>query len=174
MPTIVEKAKKIKLAIFDVDGILTEGHLFYTDEKIQIKSFHVHDGLGLQLLRRSGIAVAVITSHESTLITKRMQDLNIQHVYQGKKNKIPAYNELLETLQLTPEEVCYVGDDLPDLALIRRSGLGVTVPNAVPFVKQYADWITTAYGGKGAVREICEFIMQAQNTLLAIQQQYLE
>lgn len=174
MNILNEVAKNIKLAIFDVDGVLTDGNLLYTDSGIHIKAFHVHDGLGIQLLQKSGVEVAIITSHDSQLITKRMQDLGIRHVYQGIKNKIPAYEELLNTLQLLPEQVSYMGDDLPDLPLIRRSGLGITVPNAVPLVKQYADWITQAYSGKGAVREACERLMQAQGTLPGLLHYYLD
>jgi 3-deoxy-D-manno-octulosonate 8-phosphate phosphatase (KDO 8-P phosphatase) len=173
MERILEKAAKIKLVILDVDGVLTDGNLYYTDSAIDFKAFHVHDGLGIKLLQESGIEIAIITSHQSPLITRRMTALGIQHVFQGQQHKLAAYQQLLAQLQFTDASVCYVGDDLPDLSLIRRAGLGIAVANAVPFVREHADWQTTERGGHGAVREVCELIMRAQNTWQVIHDQYL-
>lgn len=169
----IEKAKHIKLAIFDVDGVLTDGTLFYADSEQDIKGFHVHDGLGLKLLQKSGVDIAIISSHQSPMLKRRLKDLGIHDVFLGQEKKIPAYEQLLDQKQLADKNVCYVGDDLPDLALIRRSRLGITVPNAPFIMKQYADWITTRAGGNGAVREICECIMQAQDTLDAMIEPFL-
>jgi len=173
MESILEKAKKIKLVIFDVDGVLTDGRLYIPDEQIQYKAFHCHDGLGIKLLMQSGIQVGIITSHDSPLITHRMKSLGVSHVYQGQEKKMAAYVHLLETLGLKDEEVCYVGDDLPDLPLIRKAGLGITVANAPSFMYNHADWKTNQRGGHGAVREICELIMTAQNTLEPIYSEFL-
>lgn len=173
MQAIIDKAKKIKLAIFDIDGVLTDGTLFYSDTDMGLKAFHAHDGLGLQLLKRSGIMVGIITSHQSAMVTKRMEALEIEHVYQGQREKIPAYEDLITKLNVSDEQVAYTGDDLPDLPLIQRAGLGIAVANARDFVKQYADWHTTRPGGQGAVREICELIMTSQNTLDDIHAEFL-
>lgn len=162
------RAKKIKLAVFDVDGVLTDGQLYYTDEGIQTKAFHVHDGLGLKLLQQTGIAIGIITGCASTLLNRRMQDLGIIHVYQGNTDKLPILTQLMKDLNITLEETAFCGDDLPDLPLISRVGLGIAVPNAHPLIRQEAHWQTEARGGHGAVREICEFIMSAQNTLESI------
>jgi 3-deoxy-D-manno-octulosonate 8-phosphate phosphatase (KDO 8-P phosphatase) len=174
MQGLLEKAKKIKLVIFDVDGVLTDGRLYIPDEQMQYKAFHCHDGLGIKLLMKSGINVGIITSHKSSLITHRMQTLGIEHVYQGQEAKMPAYLDLTKTLQLSDEQVCYVGDDLPDLPLIRKAGLGITVANAPEFVRRHADWQTRQAGGHGAAREICELIMTAQQTLESIYSEYLD
>ena len=172
--TIYDKAKDIRLIIFDVDGILTDGRLFYSDNDYGMKAFHVHDGIGIKCLQAGQIEIGIITTHNSSMIDKRMQDLGIQHVYKGYHNKRPAYDELLNKLQLTPEQVCYVGDDLPDLPLMMQSKLGITVPNAVREVKQRACWQTDAKGGKGAVREIAEMILQAQQKWESIVNKYIQ
>ncbi len=171
--TVYDKAKTIRLVIFDVDGILTNGQLFYTDEGYAIKSFYVHDGLAIKSLRAHHIEVGIITAHQSPVIDHRMQDLGIIHVYQGYQNKLPAYHDLLNKLGLTPEHVCYVGDDLPDLPLMLRSKLAITVPNAVREVKHRACWQTDARGGEGAVREIAEMILSAQQKWQAVVDDYL-
>ena len=163
MQHIMNKAKPVRLVIFDIDGVFTAGQLFYSDSGHWIKAFHAQDGIGVKLLQAVDITVGIITSHQSALITSRMNDLGIQYVYQGCKQKTPAYLELLEKLQLQDEQVCYVGDDLPDIPLLARAGLGICVANAVPLVKQYAIHETSATGGHGAVREICEFILRSQN-----------
>jgi 3-deoxy-D-manno-octulosonate 8-phosphate phosphatase (KDO 8-P phosphatase) len=170
---IVAKAKMIKLAIFDIDGVLTDGILYYADSEQDFKGFHVHDGLGLKLLQKSGVEIAIISSHQSPMLKRRLKDLGIIHVFLGQEKKMPAYEQLLDQTQLTDDQVCYVGDDLPDLALIRRAHLGITVANAPALMKHYADWVTTHPGGSGAVREICEFIMQAQGTFNAMIESFL-
>ena len=171
--SLFAKAQQIKLVIFDIDGVLTDGTLFYTDTETQFKAFHVHDGVGIKLLEKAEIHVAVITSHDTPVVARRTQALGIRHVYQGQRDKLPAYEELKNKLNLPDEAICYVGDDLPDLPLIRRAGLGITVANGANFVKQHADWTTTQKGGTGAVREICELILTAQNKLDALQNDYL-
>lgn len=162
---ILAKAAKIKLAIFDVDGVLTNGQLYFHPNGDELKVFHVHDGLGLKLLQQSGVAVAIISSRTSAAVEQRLTALGVQHIYQGQADKRPAFDQLLTKLKLTTEQVAYTGDDLPDLPLLRSAGLGIAVANARPLLLQHAAWQTQASGGQGAVREICELIMQAQGTL---------
>ena len=164
MKKIIDKILKIKLLILDVDGVLTDGNLYYSDTGTDIKTFHVQDGLGIRMLQNSGIEIGVITGHNSPLIQIRMQALKVPHIYQGQEHKQNAFEELLNKLNLAPEQACYFGDDLPDLPLMRRAGFAITVPNVTMLAKKEADWITTAPGGCGAVREVCELIMRVQET----------
>lgn len=169
----VNKAKQIKLFIFDVDGILTDGSLYLTDDNIEMKAFHSHDGLGMKLLQKTGVKIAIITARKSNLVALRMKSLGIEHLYQGNMDKTKAYEVLLKKLKLQEHQIGYAGDDILDLPLMNRTGLSITVPNAHDFVKPYADWITTKAGGQGAAREICDFIMHAQETFDSIYQSYL-
>ncbi len=173
MNTIDEKAKSIKLLVIDVDGVLTPGHLIYSEHGLTLKAFHVHDGLGLQLLKKSGVKIAAITTCVAKLNQIRLEALGFDDIFLGQKDKRAAYQQLLEKYQLTDHQIAYMGDDLPDLALIRRAGLGVIPANAVSTLTAYADWQTTKNGGNGAVRELCERIMQAQGTLDALVNTYL-
>ena len=163
MKHLIDKAKKIKLAIFDVDGVLTNGSLFYSKEGSELKEFHVHDGVGIKLLQQAGIQVGIITACQSATVAKRMSDLGVVHVYQGQQNKLEAYEDLKKKLNLPDENILYVGDDFPDLPLLSRVGMGITVANAPKIMKQYVTWVTQANGGQGAVREICDFILEAQD-----------
>jgi 3-deoxy-D-manno-octulosonate 8-phosphate phosphatase (KDO 8-P phosphatase) len=174
MDAIYEKAKHIRLVIFDVDGVLTNGTLMYGPNGAESRTFHVHDGMGLRLMLKSGMEIAIITARRSDIVEKRIQDLGIPHLYQGCIDKLPPYDELKQKLNLADHEIAYVGDDLPDLPVIRRVGLSITVPNAPKIMQQYADWVTTAKGGKGAAREVCELIMQARGTYEAVVNAYLE
>lgn len=172
MRALLEKAKKIRLLICDVDGVFTDGLLYLGPQGTEYKPFHIHDGLGIKHLLSTGVEVAIITSRHSEIVENRMRDLGIKHIYQNQQKKLPAFHDLLKKLQLTPEAVAYVGDDLPDVPLLLRAGLAITVPNADAFVKGHVHWQTTAAGGHGAIREICELIMQAQGTLAAIYSHY--
>jgi len=174
MQSLIEKAKHIRLVIFDVDGVLSTGALTYGPNGTETKTFHVHDGVGMKLLTKSGIAIGIITGRKSDIVTQRMQELDIEHVYQGYSDKIPAYEDLKQKLQLDDHQIAYVGDDLPDLPLLRRVGLGITVPNAPKIMHKHAAWTTTMKGGKGAAREVCEFIMTAQGSFNAALQAFLE
>lgn len=170
---LLQKAKKIKLVTFDVDGVLTDGRLYYGPDGEELKVFHVWDGLGIKLLQQTGIAIAIITSRSSPIVKQRMQELGIPYLYQGQHNKSYAFNELINKLQINEEQTAHVGDDLPDLPLIQRAGLGIAVANAHPLLQQHADWQTSACGGAGAAREVCEFIMRAQETLEPAYKEYL-
>lgn len=174
MENIIEKAKSVRLAIFDVDGVLTNGKLFYSQDGIEYKEFHVHDGQGMKYLQKSGVEVGIITACTSNIVAKRMSDLGIQHVYQGVHDKVPAYEDLKQKLNLTDKEIAYTGDDLPDLPLICRVGLGITVANAPQIIHQYASWITKNKGGRGAGREVCDLIMHAQGTFETVINSYLQ
>lgn len=174
MNTISEKAKNIKLLILDVDGVLTAGTLSYTPNGIEVKNFHVHDGQGMKLLKKTGVDIGVITTCKSPIVKRRMDDLGINHLYQGQIDKLPAYEDLKNKLNLTDEQIAYVGDDLPDLPMLKRVGLAVTVSNAPKIIQQHTHWITKAKGGKGAAREVCDFIMQAQGTYQTVIDAYLK
>lgn len=159
---ILQRAAHIKLAIFDVDGVLTDGRLWYSEDGHELKSFHVHDGLGLKRLRANGIEVAIITARISHLVAKRMADLGIIHVYQGQEDKRACFDELLRALQLNAGECSYTGDDLPDLCVMSAVGLAIAVANAHPSVCAHAHWQTRREGGSGAVREVCDLLLGAQ------------
>ena len=169
-----ERAKRIKLAIFDVDGVLTDGSFLIGDDGQQYKAFYTKDGQGLRMMQDSGIVVGIITGRTSKVVEHRMKELGVEHVYQGQRDKVGAFENMIEKAGVSPEEVAYVGDDVIDLPVMRRVGLSVAVRDAEPIVKQYAHWITPREGGKGAVRDVCEFIMQQQNTLDKALEKYLQ
>ncbi|MFT4060510.1 MAG: 3-deoxy-manno-octulosonate-8-phosphatase KdsC [Legionella sp.] len=165
MNTVFELAKKIKCLICDMDGVLTDGLLYIDNNFNELKTFHIHDGVGLKLLMAANIEVAVITGSRNAVVDHRMQQLGIKHYYKNQLDKQTTYMQLKQTLNLEDEEMAYIGDDLPDLPLIQRAGLGVAVANAVPQVKKIADWQTEYTGGRGAVRELCDLILNAQNKM---------
>jgi len=163
LPTdIRERAARVKLAMFDVDGVLTDGRLGFTDDGRELKAFHVHDGLGLKRLIANGIEVAVITTRMSHMVTERTAELGIAHVYQGQENKLACYEQLIHALKLAPEQTNYCGDDLPDLPVMQRVGLAIAVANAHPWVHERARWRTRQRGGEGAAREVCDLLLAAQ------------
>jgi 3-deoxy-D-manno-octulosonate 8-phosphate phosphatase (KDO 8-P phosphatase) len=169
----IQKAKLIKAAIFDIDGVLTDGKIYFTSEGFELKAFHSQDGLGLKMMLKAGIEIAIITARQSEIVNRRMTELGVMHVFQGQENKLVAYERIKQILGLEDSQVAYTGDDLNDLPLIRRSGLGIAVANATPLLHQYADLRTLRLGGAGAAREVCEFILSAQNLLEPIYEQYL-
>ncbi len=172
MQTAVEKAKKIRLLILDVDGILTCGKIFGGNDDNE-KSFHIHDGMGIKLLQRSGIDVALLSGKKSASVAKRAAELGIEHAYLGFEDKVPTYETLKNTLKLSDDAIAYMGDDLPDLPLLIRAGLAISVPNAPSYIQKHADMITVKPGGDGAVREACEFILHAQDKFDAIVANYV-
>jgi 3-deoxy-D-manno-octulosonate 8-phosphate phosphatase (KDO 8-P phosphatase) len=171
---ILDKAKQIRLVIFDVDGVLTDGTLFLDEQGREYKTFHTRDGQGIKMLHDSGVEVAIISGRKSESVTRRMEGLGISHVYQGQKNKVAAFEALCLQLTLTSNQVAHVGDDLPDLPLMRRAGLAIAVNDAHFAVKRYAHWRTAQPGGRGAAREVCDLIMQAQNRLDVAINRYLD
>jgi 3-deoxy-D-manno-octulosonate 8-phosphate phosphatase (KDO 8-P phosphatase) len=165
MANVRERAKKIKLVIFDVDGVLTDGKLLFDEHGNEYKWFHSRDGLGITLLRETGVEVAVISGRASKSVAQRMVSLGIERVFQGQRHKLIAYESLRAELDLEPEQIAHVGDDLLDLPLMRRVGLSVAVADAHPSILPFAHWVTAKQGGVGAVREVCDLIMDAQGNL---------
>ena len=163
MTALLEKAKKIRCVICDIDGVLTDGLIYIDNHGNELKAFHIQDGFGLKLLMAAGIEVAVITTSRNAVIDHRMHQLGIHHYFKGQVDKRLAYQQLKAKLGLNDEAFAYIGDDLPDIAIIRQVGLSVAVSNAVNQVKEFATWHTQARGGRGAVREVCDFILNAQN-----------
>ncbi|OOG42653.1 HAD hydrolase family protein [Rhodanobacter sp. C05] len=159
---LLDRAAKVRLAVFDVDGTLTDGRLWYSEDGHEAKLFHVHDGLGLKQLQTNGVQVALITARISQPVALRAQELDIAHVYQGQGDKRSCLLELLDALHLTPEQAAFIGDDLPDLPPMRIAGLAVAVANAHPWVAEQAHWQTSKSGGMGAAREVCDLILLAQ------------
>ena len=173
MKDILDKAAKIKLLVFDVDGVLTDGSLIMGDDGQEYKAFFSKDGLGMKMLQHTGVKIAVITARTSDVVIHRMKNLGIKHIYQGQLEKLPAFKKILTELDLSPEQVAYVGDDVIDLPVLQQAGLAITVADAHPLVKQYAHWQTPQCGGRGAARDVCELIMQAQGTLEEQFQKYI-
>lgn len=169
----VEKIRQLKLLILDVDGVLTDGRLFFDHQGNEYKCFHARDGHGLKLLRQTGVEVAVISGRNSKSVALRMQSLGIEHVYQGHENKRAAFAEILDNLKLSHGQVAHVGDDLLDLPIMTRVGFAVAVQDANFAVKRYAHWCTQTPGGQGAVREVCDLIMQVQGHFDKVLQSYL-
>lgn len=163
MNLIVEKAKRVKCLICDVDGVLSDGLLYLDNAGNELKSFHVQDGMGLKLLMAAGIEVAIITTSKNAVIDHRMRQLGIEYYFKGFVNKWVAFLQLQAILGFKTEEFAYIGDDLPDLELIKQLGFSVAVANAVPQIKKHALWETTRLGGHGAVREVCELILDVQH-----------
>jgi 3-deoxy-D-manno-octulosonate 8-phosphate phosphatase (KDO 8-P phosphatase) len=165
MEEITQRAANIKLAVFDVDGVLTDGTLFFGDDGQEYKGFSIKDGHGMRMLQHYGVAIAIITGRDSMVVARRMAELGIEHVLQGHREKLPAFEQLLGRLGTAAMETAYVGDDVVDIPILRRAGLAVAVQDAHPLVKRYAHWTTSSQGGRGAVREVCELILQAQGRL---------
>jgi len=169
-----EKAQAIRLVIFDVDGVLTNGLLHYLNEEIEYKAFHMHDGLGIRLLQRAGIKTAIISAKNSQGVKRRLEELEIDEIYLGHEKKLPIYEQLKQKMQLEDKHIAYMGDDLPDLPLLRRAGLALTVRNASQIIKDQAHYITQKKPGKGAVREVCDSLLEAQGLYQSALKVYLE
>ncbi len=161
-PELEARARRIRLLALDVDGVLTDGRIHYTSAGEEMKSFSILDGLGIKMLRRAGIEVAVITARRSPMVERRVAELGIEHCLQGREDKLEALRELVTPLGIALEEVAYMGDDLPDLRAILSVGLGMTVANASSEVAKRAPWRAAARGGDGAVREACEMLLRAR------------
>ncbi len=174
MNILLEKAKKIKCLICDVDGVMTDGSLYLDNNGNELKAFQVQDGMGLKLLMAADITVAVITTSRHSIIEHRMKQLGIHHYFTGQVDKQRAFSTLKEQLQLTNEEFAYVGDDLPDRPIMQQVGLSCAVANAVKEIKEFADYETINSGGHGAVREVTDIILAAQNKLEEALAKYLQ
>ena len=173
MQNILDRAKKIRLVIFDVDGVLTDGSLYMGDDGQEYKAFHSRDGHGMKMLQKTGVKIGIITGRTSRVVSLRMQHLGVQYVFQGQLEKLPAYESLKRELSLQDDQIAYVGDDVVDLPIMRRVGLAIAVQDAHRLVRQEAHWQTPSAGGRGAAREVCELIMDAGGSLEASLQAYL-
>ncbi len=170
----IERAKRIKLVVFDVDGVMTDGKLYLCDDGQEFKAFNTQDGLGMKLLKASGVETAIITGRTSNVVARRAENTGVAHYFQGVEDKLAAFLQLTAELGLQHEQCAFMGDDVVDLPPMRRSGLAVAVPAAPPLVKGHAHYVTSREGGRGAVRELAELIMHAQGTFDAQMAQYLK
>ena len=173
MDKLHERARAIRLAIFDVDGVLTDGRLYFMPDGTEFKSFNTLDGHGIKMLMASGVETAIISGRKSPLVERRAANLGIKHLIQGREDKLTALSELRQIIPVEMHEIAHLGDDLPDLPVMRRVGLGMAVASADAFVREHAHGVTRAVGGAGAAREFCELIMRAQGTLEQAQAAYL-
>jgi 3-deoxy-D-manno-octulosonate 8-phosphate phosphatase (KDO 8-P phosphatase) len=165
MYDVLRRAAGIRLVILDVDGVLTDGHLYVADDGSEFKAFYSKDGHGMKMLQNQGVDIAIISGRRSPAVEHRMALLGVRHVFLGVDDKEQIFVELLQRLNLDAEQVAYVGDDVIDLPVMSRVGLAVAVQDADPFVKRYAHWQTSLPGGRGAVREVCELVLEAQGRL---------
>ena len=161
---IEARARAVRMLVFDVDGVLTDGSLFYDNQGQEYKAFNSRDGHGIKMLRASGVEAGIITGRTSQIVLHRASNLGIAHIYQGAEDKLEALQALLQATGLTPQEIAYMGDDVVDLPVLNRCGLAITVPDAPDEVKLRSHVITIAAAGRGAGREACELIMRAQGT----------
>lgn len=171
---VITRAKKIKVIVFDIDGVMTDGGLMIGDDGQEYKMFHAHDGLGMKMLNKTDVKMAIITGRTSNVVSIRAKTNKIEHCYQGVEDKKVAFNNLIKKLNIKPEEAAFMGDDIVDIPPMRACGLAISVPSAQSPVKEYAHYVTTNQAGKGAVREVCELIMKAQNTFDTVTRRYFE
>lgn len=172
-PMLLERARKVRLLALDVDGVLTDGRLYFDSQGNELKAFSTRDGFGLKAVQGRGIELAIITGRASPMVTQRAAQLGIEHVFQARDDKLNAFMELLAKTGLDSEQVCYAGDDWLDLPVLQRCGLSVTVPAADQVVKDRVHWVTSQPGGHGAVREICQLLLDAQGHSAAVLEEIL-
>jgi 3-deoxy-D-manno-octulosonate 8-phosphate phosphatase (KDO 8-P phosphatase) len=158
-----QRMRAVRMVVMDVDGVLTDGRIWLMEGGREMKQFHVHDGTGIKFLQRAGVITAIITGRESSAVNDRAQELGIPIVYQDAKVKTDALDDILRREKLDAREVCYIGDDMTDIPVMRMAGVAVAVSNARPEVKQIAHYITSVAGGCGAVREVAELLLKAQD-----------
>lgn len=173
MKDILAKAALTKLVIFDVDGVLTDGSLYFGDDGQEYKAFNSRDGHGIKMLMKYGVEIAIITGRTSKVVEHRVANLGIKHVYQGAHDKLICFNDLIAKLGIRAEETAYVGDDVVDLPVMTKVGLAIAVQDAHPFVKQHAHWQTPSRGGHGAGRDVCELLIEARGQLKSELESYL-
>jgi 3-deoxy-D-manno-octulosonate 8-phosphate phosphatase (KDO 8-P phosphatase) len=164
--------RNIELILSDVDGVLTDGGIWYDNQGVELKGFHIRDGLGIKLWQRAGFRFGLLTARTSHIVKLRAQELGIEIVRQGFENKLPVARDILHELNLAPQQVCYIGDDLTDLPVIRHVGFGVAVADAAADVRAAAAYVTEAPGGRGAVRELIELVLKAKSRWEDVVQKY--
>lgn len=160
---ILEKAKRVKVLVVDIDGVMTDGRIIYSGYGDELRFFDVQDGFGITLLNKAGIKTVIVTAGKSKIVKHRARDLKVSKAYHGFMDKADAFNKLIKEFKVTPAEVCFIGDDLIDIPILKRAGFAVAVSNAIDEVKECAHHITQKPGGRGAVREICDLILKAQD-----------
>lgn len=173
MDEVMRLAAKIKLLALDVDGVLTDGRLYFAEDGNELKAFDIQDGHGLKMLMQAGLQCAIITGRNTELVARRAKNLGIPHLLQGREDKLVALRELTGRLGIALEHVAYMGDDWPDLPALRAVGLGIAPANAHQELRAHADYVTTLPGGRAAVREVCDLILKAQNRYDAALAPYL-
>jgi 3-deoxy-D-manno-octulosonate 8-phosphate phosphatase (KDO 8-P phosphatase) len=174
MEEAIARARRVRLMVFDVDGVLTDGSLHFGVDGELVKTFNVLDGHGIKLLQQSGVITAIISARQSPLVARRAADLGIGHVQQGVHDKLSGYRALLQECGIAAEDSGFIGDDVIDLPVLTRVGFAASVPNGHPEVRSRVHYVTTARGGQGAVRELCDFILRAQNNYEAALAPYLQ
>jgi 3-deoxy-D-manno-octulosonate 8-phosphate phosphatase (KDO 8-P phosphatase) len=162
---VLNRARKIRVILMDVDGVMTRGDIVYDSNGLEIKHFNAHDGLGIKMARLAGLKTGIISSRESGTIRVRAAELKMDHLYLGRDDKLRAFQELQEILKLTPEEFCFIGDDLPDIPVLQVVGLGIAVKNASELTKKNAHFVTHSRGGEGAIREVVEIILNSRGLM---------
>ena len=172
-PDLRARARGVRLLVLDVDGVLTDGRLYYGANGDELKAFDTRDGLGLKMLRASGVEVAIVTARTSRAVELRAENLGLPYVFQGAGDKLAVFEQLLQRFTLNSAATAAMGDDLPDLPVLRRCGFAACVPDAPVMVRSHSHYVTVRPGGAGAVREVCELLMAAQDTLEARVQEYL-
>jgi 3-deoxy-D-manno-octulosonate 8-phosphate phosphatase (KDO 8-P phosphatase) len=159
---VAERAAEIRLLICDVDGVFSDGRIYLGNQGEELKAFHTRDGFGIKALRHAGIEVAVITGRTSDIVSARMKSLTVPYVYQGQEDKLPAFAQLQQQLQISPSQIAYIGDDLSDWNVMQYCGLAVAVQDAHPYLRRHAHYVTSLNGGFGAVRELCDLLLITQ------------
>ncbi len=170
---VIERFKNIKLLILDVDGVMTAGGLMIGDDGLEYKTFHAHDGLGMKLLKSTGVELAIITGRTSNIVKQRATSTGVTHFYQGAEDKLTAWKDLIKKTGIDPMQSAFMGDDVVDLPPMINGGLALAVPDAPQLVLEHAHYVTKKTGGNGAVREVCEVMMHAQGTFNATMRQFL-
>jgi len=165
MQPLRDKARNVRVAIFDVDGVLTDGRIYLSGSGEAFKAFHTLDGQGMKMLRAEGVALAIISGRSARAVESRARALGVDHLYQGAEDKLGAFHDLLAKTRLEPAQAACLGDDLPDLPVMRRCGLSATVAGAPALLRQHADYVTRLAGGRGAAREFCEWLLDARGAL---------
>ncbi|MBK8183669.1 MAG: 3-deoxy-manno-octulosonate-8-phosphatase KdsC [Candidatus Competibacteraceae bacterium] len=173
MQDLLTKAAGIELVIFDVDGVLTDGRLYFGNDGNEFKAFHIRDGHGIKMLLEAGVEIAIISGRRAASVERRMNDLGIRHAYLGVQDKRTVFEQLRTRLNLAVEQIAYVGDDLIDLPVMTQVGLAIAVRDADPFVLRHAHWQTPSRGGRGAARDVCELLLEARGQLDSLRRRYL-
>jgi 3-deoxy-D-manno-octulosonate 8-phosphate phosphatase (KDO 8-P phosphatase) len=169
----LNRAKNIKLMLLDVDGVLTDGSITYTHSGDEIKTFHCRDGFGMTMLKKIGVEIGLITARQSEAVSRRAHDLKITHLFQGTRHKLEVFNRLIHDIGLDPQEVAFMGDDWLDLPVLTQVGLAATVADAMPELRPFTHFVSTLPGGQGAVRELCDLIIEAKGRRVELFTEYL-